>query len=234
MIRTLIVDDEPLPRERVRTLLAEHGGVEVIGECRDGREAVKAILDARPDLIFLDVQMPELDGFEVIEAVSAISPADLPAIVFVTAYNEYALRAFEVSALDYLLKPINAERFARAVRRALDRLARPAAPNPDLALLSLIERLRAEYHRLHTISAALVRAEVTRQGFVFKESLLGSDDVEYGKRMYFLVFEKPPAQRPALRGDAQGRHALRPDAFRRREFHPAGRRDNLILLQTRA
>jgi two-component system, LytTR family, response regulator len=147
MIRTLIVDDEPLPRERIRTLLAEHRGIEVIGECRDGREAAQAILDARPDLVFLDVQMPEMDGFEVIHAVSAVSATDserLPAIVFVTAYDEYALRAFEVSALDYLLKPINAERFAQSVRRALDRLSRPAAPNPDPGLLSLIERLRAE------------------------------------------------------------------------------------------
>ena len=108
MIRALIIDDEPLPRERIRTLLGEHRNVEVIGECRDGQAAVDTILAARPDLVFLDIQMPELDGFEVIKA---ISHEYLPAIIFVTAFDQYAIRAFDVNAIDYLLKPINAARF---------------------------------------------------------------------------------------------------------------------------
>src|SRR5436853_1757243 len=120
MIRALIIDDEPLPRERIRTLLAEHHDIEVIGECRDGQEAANMILAEHPDLVFLDIQMPELDGFEVIQA---ISDEFLPAIIFVTAFDEHAIRAFEINAIDYLLKPINAARFEKAVRRAIDRLA---------------------------------------------------------------------------------------------------------------
>ncbi len=141
MIRALIVDDEPLTRERIRTLLAEHRDVEVIGECRDGQEAVNAILAEHPDLVFLDVQMPELDGFEVIKALSA---EDLPAIVFVTAFDEYAIRAFEVNAIDYLLKPINPARFERAVRRAIDRLQQSNAREPERKLFDFVERWRAE------------------------------------------------------------------------------------------
>ncbi len=126
MIRTLIVDDEPLPRERIRTLLRDHRNIEVIGECGDGREAVKTILSERPDLIFLDVQMPELDGFEVIES---IGNDFLPAVIFVTAFDKYAIRAFDVSAMDYLLKPISPERFNRALERFAER-RRPGSPYP--------------------------------------------------------------------------------------------------------
>lgn len=141
MIRALIVDDEPLPRERIRSLLAEHRDVEVIGECRDGQEALQAMESERPDLIFLDIQMPELDGFEVLKA---IAPEHLPAIIFVTAFDEYAVRAFEVNVMDYLLKPINPARFEKAVRRALDRLAQPNTHEADRKLLDFVERLRAE------------------------------------------------------------------------------------------
>jgi two-component system, LytTR family, response regulator len=141
MIRVLIIDDEPLPRERIRTLLAEHRNVEVVGECRDGLEAVNSILAGRPDLIFLDIQMPELDGFEVIKA---ISHEYLPAIIFVTAFDQYAIRAFDVNAIDYLLKPINAARFETAVRRAIERLAEANPHEPDRRLLNFIEQLRAE------------------------------------------------------------------------------------------
>jgi two-component system LytT family response regulator len=117
-IRALIVDDEALARERVRTLLAGSPGVTVVGECRGGRDAVEAIVERRPELVFLDVQMPDLDGFQVLEAVGD----DLPAVVFVTAYDEYALRAFEVHALDYLLKPIEPDRFARTLARVRETL----------------------------------------------------------------------------------------------------------------
>lgn len=142
MIRALIIDDEPLLRERVRTLLKEYGDIELIGECRDGQEAVNMILIERPDLIFLDIQMPELDGFEVIKA---ISDEYLPAIVFITAFDEYAIRAFEVNAIDYLLKPINESRFKQAVERTIDRLQQPDrhAHDFDRNLLNLITGLRA-------------------------------------------------------------------------------------------
>ena len=116
--RTLIVDDEALARERVRTLLAGVPGVSIVGECTGGREAVDMILAERPDLVFLDVQMPDLNGFEVLEAV-----ADewLPAVIFVTAYDEYAIKAFDVHAIDYLLKPIQPDRFQKALARATKR-----------------------------------------------------------------------------------------------------------------
>ena len=142
MIRALIVDDEPLPRERIRTLLARRRDVKVIGDCRDGQAAVNTILAERPDLVFLDIQMPELDGFEVIKA---ISHEYLPAIVFVTAFDEHAIRAFDVNAIDYLLKPINAERFEKALLRAIDRLAQSNAREPDRQLVDFVERLRAEH-----------------------------------------------------------------------------------------
>src|SRR5436305_7905777 len=111
-VRTLIVDDEPLARDRVRSLLAGDGDVEVVGECGDGESAVTAIRNLAPDLVFLDVQMPALDGLGV---VAAVGPDRMPATVFVTAYDRYAVRAFDVSAVDYLLKPFDAERFAAAV-----------------------------------------------------------------------------------------------------------------------
>lgn len=120
-IRTLIVDDEPLARERLRTLLADEADIEIVGECGDGRRAVAAIRKHRPDLVFLDVQMPELDGFGVLRAVGA---QNLPTVVFVTAYDKYALKAFEVHALDYLLKPFDRDRFDRALDRARRELRR--------------------------------------------------------------------------------------------------------------
>ncbi len=114
-MRTLIVDDEPLARERIRTLLCDEPDIELVGECGDGKEAVSAIREKSPELLFLDVQMPEMDGFAVLRAVG---PERVPAVVFVTAYDRYALRAFDVHALDYLLKPFDRERFQKALERA--------------------------------------------------------------------------------------------------------------------
>lgn len=114
-IRALIVDDEPLARDMVRVRLESEPDVEIVGEAEDGPAAVAAITELRPDVVFLDVQMPEMDGFEVLERTAV---DHLPIIVFVTAYDEYALRAFDVHALDYLLKPFTAERFRTAMRRA--------------------------------------------------------------------------------------------------------------------
>jgi len=117
-LRVLIVDDEALARERVRTLLGQAVGVTIVGECSGGRDAVDAILAERPDLVFLDVQMPDLNGFEVLDAVAT---EWLPAVIFVTAYDEYAIKAFDVHAIDYLLKPIEPERFRKALARATKR-----------------------------------------------------------------------------------------------------------------
>ena len=115
MIRALIADDEPLAREGIRTLLAAEQDVTVVAECADGAEAVARISELRPDLLFLDIQMPELNGFEVMRAIGVDA---VPAVVFVTAYDQYALEAFHVHAVDYLLKPANEERFAVAMQRA--------------------------------------------------------------------------------------------------------------------
>jgi two-component system LytT family response regulator len=113
-IRTLIIDDETLARKLIRRLLAAEEGIEIVGECADGRAAVSMIAGALPDLVFLDVQMPEWNGFEVLER---IDPARMPVIIFVTAYDKFALKAFEANALDYLLKPVDEERFAQTLAR---------------------------------------------------------------------------------------------------------------------
>lgn len=124
-LRVLLVDDEPLARRSLRHLLLADPDVEVVDECGDGAAAVAAIDELAPDLVFLDIQMPEVDGFEVL----ARLPAHLsPEIVFVTAYDRYAVRAFEVRALDYLLKPVARERFATALERAKRRVRRRAEP----------------------------------------------------------------------------------------------------------
>lgn len=119
-IRTIIVDDEPLARSNLRILLRRDPAIEIVKECGSGAEAVAAIRAARPDLLFLDIQMPECDGFDVLEMLGGSAP---PAVVFVTAYDEYALRAFEAGALDYILKPFDSARFDRALVRAKDRLS---------------------------------------------------------------------------------------------------------------
>ena len=123
-LRVVIVDDEPLARAVVREFLGAHPGVEVVAECANGFEAVKAVSELSPDLMFLDVQMPKLSGFEVLELIGRSVP-----VVFTTAYDQYALSAFEVHAIDYLLKPFSAERFAESLTRARERLAsRDATP----------------------------------------------------------------------------------------------------------
>ena len=117
--RVVIVDDEPPARARLRRLVKAHDAVEIVAECGDGAAAVQAIESVRPDLVLLDVQMPELDGFEVL---SALDMAPLPAVIFVTAFDKYALRAFEVHALDYVVKPVEAARFDRALLHARQRI----------------------------------------------------------------------------------------------------------------
>jgi two-component system LytT family response regulator len=133
-IRTLIVDDEPLARSSLSVLLRLDPEIEIVGECSSGADALAKIRSAMPDLVFLDVQMPECDGFDVLERLGAQLPA---AIVFVTAYDQYALRAFEAGALDYLLKPFDNARFDRALSRAKQRIRN----GNDKDLLEKPERL---------------------------------------------------------------------------------------------
>jgi two-component system, LytTR family, response regulator len=140
-IRTLIVDDEQLARERLRKLLEEETDIEVAGECANGREALDAIQKVAPDLVFLDVQMPELDGFGVL---SKLAGDKLPAVVFVTAHDKFALQAFEVHAVDYLLKPFDRTRFQKALRRALEHIKRDQAGELKERLSALLGNLQSD------------------------------------------------------------------------------------------
>jgi two-component system LytT family response regulator len=149
-IRTLIVDDEPLARDGIRLHLEEHTDVQVIGECGSGEDAVRAIEADKPDLVFLDIQMPGLDGFAVLEA---IEESRLPAIVFVTAYDQFALRAFEAHALDYLLKPYDRERFNRALDRVRVQLRGRSTGGVDDRLRGLIASLGGRDHFLERLVA---------------------------------------------------------------------------------
>ena len=135
-IKTIIVDDEPLARRNLRLLLEQDSQIEIIGECRNGKEAVKAIESSHPDLIFLDIQMPEMDGFDVLEQVGA---EQVHAIVFVTAFDQYALKAFSVHALDYLLKPYDDLRFSQALQRAKTQIESREINKVSKRLLALLE-----------------------------------------------------------------------------------------------
>jgi two-component system LytT family response regulator len=133
-VRLAIVDDEPLARAILRELLAAHDDVEIVAECGNGFEAVKAVAEVKPDLLMLDIQMPKLDGFDVLDLIGS----DLP-VIFVTAFDAYALRAFDVHAVDYLLKPFSAERLGEALDRARARI-QAREPAPERNLLTTVRR----------------------------------------------------------------------------------------------
>lgn len=183
MTRVVIVDDEPLARERIRTLLAVHPDVQLVAECGDGEEAIRVLLAERPDLVFLDVRMPELDGFEVLEALPA---GERPAVIFVTAYDEHAVRAFEVNAVDYLLKPVEPKRFEAALARAQQR--RPAAGGQEAGL----EAVLAELRRSRAWPGRLVVRDGSRVTFVRTEEIDWIDAagnyarLHVGKAMHLL------------------------------------------------
>lgn len=135
-LTTLVVDDEPLAREGLRMLLSRDPEISSIQEAKDGRAAVKAILNTQPDLVFLDVQMPEMDGFRVVREVGA---KRMPAVVFVTAHDRYAIQAFEINAIDYLLKPVTEERFTEALKRAKARLHPQAGDVTNRQIIGLLQ-----------------------------------------------------------------------------------------------
>jgi len=139
LIRVLLVDDESLAREMLREMLQDDPQVTIVGESCNGREALEAIRTHSPDLIFLDVQMPELGGFEVLEALGK----DIPRVIFVTAYDQYAVRAFEVHALDYLLKPFDQDRFDISWQRARAQILRDRDGGTDQRILALLEEMKA-------------------------------------------------------------------------------------------
>ena len=151
MIRALIVDDEPLARRSLSGLLAGQGDVDIVAECGSGGEAIARLRTDRPDLVFLDVQMPDGDGFEVLEALGCDLPA---AVVFVTAYDRYALRAFEAGAIDFLLKPFDAARFGKVMDRARDWIGRSGSHDRRLAIRSAGQVLLVKLSEIDWIEAA--------------------------------------------------------------------------------
>ena len=165
-IRTIIIDDEPLARDRIKRLLRDEDGVQIVGECGNGTDAVKSISELNPDLVFLDIQMPGKNGFEVIKSLNS---KKLPTIIFVTAYDQYALQAFDVHALDYLLKPFNRERIKKAVSRAREHMEHRRLGDIDERLNSLIADLRGE-------KKFLDRLVVKSVGRVF---FLKSDEIDW-------------------------------------------------------
>jgi two-component system LytT family response regulator len=140
MIRTLIVDDEPLAREKVARHLAVHADIEIVGECGDGDSAVRQIQELEPDLVFLDIHLPEFDAFEVLRRAGV---RKTPAVIFITAYDEHALKAFEVQALDYLVKPFDDERFRLALDRGRDQVAQQRGRGDAMADRLLVHRAGA-------------------------------------------------------------------------------------------
>lgn len=167
MIRTLIIDDVTLARQRLKRCLANDPEIEIVGECDNGEKAVTAIRSLAPDLIFLDVQMPALDGFGVLDS---LKNERVPAVIFVTAYNEYAIQAFEVNALDYLLKPVDCERLAKAVKRAKSRLAQTTRDD------DLDSRFRAMLEEIKTGSKYLKRLTIKLTG---RTILLPADEIDW-------------------------------------------------------
>jgi two-component system, LytTR family, response regulator len=170
-ICALIVDDEPIARKGIRRELERDPEIEVSGECSNGRAAVSFIRDRSPDLIFLDLQMPELDGFGVIEQIGV---ERMPTVVFVTAFDEFALKAFELHALDYLLKPFNSARFQQALRRAKAQVQQANATDLNERLLALMQDARRESHQ----EPYLERIVVKTGGRIFFLSVAEIDWIE--------------------------------------------------------
>ncbi len=161
-IRTLIIDDEPLARSLLRKFLSEDGRIEVIGECSNGFEGALVIQEQRPDLVFLDIQMPKITGFEMLELLS-----DPPLIIFSTAYEQYAIQAFETNAVDYLLKPYPAERVAAAVEKAVAKLNGKHAQGEQIGALI----------QSHDEATGLINRVVVRTGK--KIHVIPADSIEY-------------------------------------------------------
>lgn len=166
-IRVLLVDDESLAREMIREMLEDDSSVEIIGECVNGEEAIAAIKEHAPDLVFLDVQMPEASGFGVLENLK--NGERMPHVIFVTAYDQYAVRAFEVHALDYLLKPFDRERFEASWERAKEQILKEKNGRMDERILTLLEELKAG-------SKYLERLVIKSAGRVF---FLEAEDIDW-------------------------------------------------------
>lgn len=230
-IKTLIVDDEPLARDRVKRFLRDEHDIRIVGECGNGTEAIEAITGQKPDLVFLDIQMPEKNGFEVVKA---LDPQSMPSIIFVTAYDQYALQAFDVHALDYLLKPFNRERLHRAVAHARDHIEHKSLGNLDERLASLIADIRCEKKYLE-------RLVVKSVGRVF---FLKTDEIDWIEAAGNYVKLHTGRESHMIRETMNGIEAkLNPDKFLRihrstvvhidriKELHPMFSGDYAVILR---
>ena len=237
-IRTLIVDDEPLARRNLRLLLEKDRQIEIVDECRNGREAVDAIETHAPDLIFLDIQMPEMDGFDVLECVG---PEHIQAVIFVTAFDQYALKAFEVHALDYLLKPFDDERFNHALERAKAQIEAREINQLSKKLLALLEERETERKSAPQDEDYLTRLMIKVSGRVV---LLKVDEIDFieadGNYAKLHVGAKAHLLREKM-NDLEGR--LDPAKFVRihrslivnldriKELHPHFNGDYIVVLE---
>ena len=231
-LRCVVVDDEPLARDLLRGMLEAYSDIEVVAECADGRTALRAIRKLDPDLVFLDVQMPKMDGFDLVQE---LDPETMPSIVFVTAYDRYALRAFEIHALDYLLKPFDEERLDRALTRARDHLGRADRGEELSRVLALLEDLGARDRYPDRI--AIRRSDRTILQPVAEIDWLEAD----GKHVKFHVGDRTFAIREAM---SRIERMLDPRTFLRvsrsaivnvgriREVQPWFHGDHVIVLQS--
>lgn len=222
-----------LARRRLRRVLRQDPEIEVIGECSDGREAVAAVAEMKPDLLFLDVQMPEMDGFG---AMAEIGVEDAPVVIFVTAFDQFALRAFEVHALDYLLKPVDPERLRKTVARAKEQIRkRGGAAEPDERLLALLKDINTEPKFLRRLSLK------TRGRTI----IVAADDIEYieaeGNYLSLRVGNESHLIRSPMH---QFEEKLDPGKFARihrsaiinldrvKEMHPLFNGDQLVIMKS--
>jgi two-component system, LytTR family, response regulator len=230
-IDTLIVDDEPLARDRVKRFLRDVQDIRIVGECGNGLEAVAAIKQQKPDLVFLDIQMPEKNGFEVVKA---LDEKTMPAVIFVTAYDQYALQAFDVHALDYLLKPFNRDRLQKAVSHAREQIETKRIGQLDERLASLIKDLKSDRKYLE-------RLVVKSVGRVF---FLKVDEIDYIEAAGNYVKLHAGRESHMIRETMNGIEAkLDPDKFLRihrstvvnidriKELHPMFSGDYAVILR---
>jgi len=231
----LIVDDMILARKRLRRVLRQDAEIEIIGECADGREAVEAVARMKPDLMFLDVQMPEMDGFQ---AMAEIGAENAPVVIFVTAFDHFALRAFEVHALDYLLKPFDAERLKKTVERAKEQIKKRGAND---GVQAADERLLALLKDVKTEPKYLRRLTVKSRG---RTIFLTVDDIDYieaeGNYLSLQVGKESHLIRSAMH---QFEQKLDPEKFARihrstiinldrvKEMHPMFNGDQLVIMK---
>jgi two-component system, LytTR family, response regulator len=237
ILRTTIADDEPLARERLKMLLAPDPDINVVAECRNGREVVKSLKAAKTDLLFLDIQMPGRDGFEVIEE---IGPVNMPITVFVTAHNEHAVNAFEVHALDYLVKPIERKRLERTLARAKERVRLEESFAAREQISSAVEALRQRVSRIEPPQRFL-----TRNGSA--ASVVSVNDIEWIEAADYYVCLHAGGKRHLLRESIRALEtSLDPKKFTRvhrsaivnldhvREIHRDGQAEGWVLLSTGA